>query len=265
MKSMNKMIIRLQVFQQYQPLFHQLVTKDIKLKYRRSFLGYLWSILNPLMIMGIMVLIFSNVFRFSVENYPVYLIIGSTIYNFVSEATSKAMMSIPDNASLMKKTYVPKYIFTFSTVTSCFVNMIFNLGAMLIVFLVCRVRFTAYMLFIPVILLQVYVFSMGLGLFLSAGAVFFRDIRYIYGAFLTAWMYATPIFYPITQLSVKMQLVIKRLNPLYSYITQFRTIVLDGALPDPRLIIYGYVVSLLALLVGTMVFFRSQDKFILYI
>ena len=262
---MNKMVIRYNIFQHYRPLFEQLVMKDIKLKYRRSFLGYLWSILNPLMIMVIMVLIFSNVFRFSIENYPVYLIIGSTVYNFVSEATSKAMMSIPDNAALMKKTYVPKYIFTLSTVTSCFVNLVFNLGAMLLVFLVCRVRFNLYMLFIPLILLQVYLFSLGLGMFLSAGAVFFRDIRYIYGAFLTAWMYATPIFYPITQLSVAMQKIIKRLNPLYSYITQFRTIVLEGVLPDPRLIVYGYAMAAIALLVGVYVFFKSQDQFILYI
>ena len=262
---MNKTSVRVSLFKKYQPLLEQLVIKDIKLKYRRSFLGYLWSVLNPLMIMGIMALIFSNVFRGNIEKYPVYLIIGSTIFNFVSESTNKAMWSITGNAALMKKTYVPKYIFTLATVTSSFVNLIFNLGAMLIVFIACRVRFNLYMLFIPFILLQVYVFSLGLGLFLSAGTVFFRDIQYIYGAGLTAWMYATPIFYPISQLSVPLQQVIKRVNPLYSYITQFRTVVLECIMPDPRLILYGCVMSLIMLGFGTFVFLKTQDQFILYI
>ncbi|MEQ2563873.1 ABC transporter permease [Ventrimonas sp. CLA-AP-H27] len=262
---MTKMKERLEVFQHYRPLLEQLVVKDIKLKYRRSFLGYLWSILNPLMIMGIMVLVFSNMFRFDIENYPVYLIIGQTIFNFVSDATNQAMWSITGNAALMKKTYVPKYIFTLSRVTSSFVNMVFALGAMLLVFVICRIRFNWNMLFIPVILVQVYVFALGLGLFLASGTVFFRDIQYIYGAFLTAWTYATPLFYPIGQLPLKLQWLIKHFNPLYSFIAQFRTIVLNGMLPDVRLIIYGFFVSLLMMGIGTLVFLKSQDKFILYI
>ena len=262
---MNKLTKRWNIFRHYRPLLEQLIIKDIKLKYRRSFLGYLWSILNPLMIMGIMVLIFSNVFRGNIQKYPVYLIIGSTTFNFVSEATNKAMWSITGNAALMKKTYVPKYIFTLATVSSCFVNLIFNLGAMLLVFIACKIRFQYRMLFIPLILLQIYVFALGLGLFLSAGTVFFRDIQYIYGAGLTAWMYATPIFYPITQLSVPLQKLIKRVNPLYYYITQFRTIVIDELFPDPRLVLYGCVLALVMLLIGSFVFLKTQDKFILYI
>ncbi len=262
---MSTLIKRLEVFRHYRPLLEQLVAKDIKLKYRRSFLGYIWSILNPLMIMVIMVLVFSNIFRFDIENYPVYLIIGQTIYNFVSESTNQAMWSITGNAALMKKTYVPKYIFTLSRVTSSFINMVFALGAMLIVFLICRVNFNVNMLFIPVILLQVYVFALGLGLLLAQGTVFFRDIQYIYSAFLTAWMYATPIFYPVDQLSFEMMWLIKHINPLYAYITQFRTIVLDSMFPDPRLILYGTVMSLIMLVVGTWAFLKTQDKFILYI
>ncbi len=117
---MSKFIKRLATFQHYKPLLSQLVMKDIKLKYRRSFLGYVWSILNPLMIMGIMVLVFSNMFRFDIQSYPVYLIVGQTIFNFVSESTNQAMWSITGNAALLKKTYVPKYIFTLSKVTSSF-------------------------------------------------------------------------------------------------------------------------------------------------
>lgn len=263
--TMNLFVKRLEVFQAYRPLLEQLVLKDIKLKYRRSFLGYLWSILNPLMIMCIMVIVFSNMFRFNIGNYPVYLIIGQTIFNFVSEATNQAMWSITGNAALLKKSYVPKYIFTLSKVTSSCVNTFFALGAMLIAFVVCRVRFNIYMLFIPVILLEVYIFCVGLGLILAQATVFFRDIQYIYAAFLTAWMYLTPIFYPIDQLPFRLMWMIKHFNPLYSYIAQFRTIVLEGVFPDPRLILYGTVVSIVALCIGTEVFIKNQDRFILYI
>ena len=101
---------QIELFKKYKPLMKQLVIKDIKLKYRRSFLGYIWSILNPLMIMIIMVIVFRQMFRFNIENYPVYLIIGSTLFSFMSDATTQAMWSIMGNSALLKKTYVPKYI-----------------------------------------------------------------------------------------------------------------------------------------------------------
>lgn len=117
------------------------------------------------MIMSIMVIVFSQMFRFDIKNYPVYLIIGSTMFSFMTDATTQAMWSITGNAALLKKTYVPKYIFTLSKVSSCFVNTLFSLGAMLIVFIVCRVNFNINMLWIPAILLQIYVFSVGVGFF----------------------------------------------------------------------------------------------------
>ena len=145
---MNLFLKRLGGFYKYRFLMQQLVTKDIKLKYRRSFLGYLWSILNPLMVMVIMVIVFSNMFRSDIVNFPVYLIIGQTLYNFMSESTTQAIFSIIGNASLLKKTYVPKYVFTVSKITSSFVNMVFALGALVIVFVVCRV--------VPNVFLSIY-------------------------------------------------------------------------------------------------------------
>ncbi len=262
---MLKIVDRINTFKHYEPLLKQLVAKDIKLKYRRSFLGYLWSILNPLMIMIIMVVVFSNMFKTELINYPAYLIIGQTIFGFVSESTNQAMFSITGNAALMKKTYVPKYIFTFSRVTSSLVNMIFSLGAMLIVFIVCKVKFNIYMLFIPFILLQVYIFCIGLGLFLAQATVFFRDVQYIYSAFLTAWMYLTPIFYPLAQLPQELQNIIIRFNPLYSYLQQFRIIVLENRFPDIRLIINGSTVAFIILIISSIIFMKNQNKFILYI
>ena len=155
----------------------------------------------------------------------------------MSESTTQAIFSIIGNASLLKKTYVPKYVFTVSKITSSFVNMIFALGALIIVFIVCRV--------VP--------------------NVFFRDIQHIYNAVLTAWMYLTPLFYPITLLPEALRKLVMTLNPMYFYITQFRQIVLECRMPDPYLIIAGFVAAGIALLVGVGAFLKTQDKFILYI
>ncbi len=262
---MNIFFKRLGGFYQYRFLMQQLVSKDVKLKYRRSFLGYLWSILNPLMIMVIMVIVFSSMFRSDIENFPVYLIIGQTLFNFMSESTNQAITSITGNAALLKKTYVPKYVFTVSKVTSSFVNTLFALGALVIVFIVCRVTPNVYYLLIPLILLQEYIFCLGLGMLLAQGSVFFRDIQYIYNAIITAWMYLTPMFYPITLLPDKLRQAVQLLNPMYFYIAEFRQIVLEGRMPDPYLLVAGTGAAVMALIIGTWAFLKTQDKFILYI
>lgn len=262
---MEKMKKRWQALYDYRFLIKQLVGKDIKLKYRRSFLGYVWSILNPLMIMLVLVLVFSQIFRFDIENYPAYLIIGQTLFSFMNESTNLALMSISDNASLLKKVYVPKYIFTLSKVTSSLVNMLFALGAMLIVFIVTRIHFTVYMFFIPVILVEIYLFCLGFGLFLAQAAVFFRDLQYIYGVLTTAWMYLTPIFYPISQLPETMQKILMIANPMCNYITQFRDVALYGHLPSINDIIFGFIFGFVFLIIGAWCFYKKQDEFILYI
>ena len=136
---------------------------------------------------------------------------------------------------------------------------------MVIVFLWCRVTLNWYFLWIPVVILQVYLFSLGLGLFLAQAAVFFRDIQYIYSVILTAWMYLTHIFYPIVQLPLWLQKGIAAYNPMYFYITQFRCVVMEQVMPDGKLIGFGFLSAILALLIGLWSFERTQDKFILYI
>ena len=222
---MNLLKYRINTFFKYKDLIYLLVSRDLKLKYRRSFLGYLWSILNPLLIMIVMTIVFSTMFSRNITNFPVYLIIGRTVFEFVTNSTSQAMQSIVTNAPLLKKTSVPKYIFTFSRITSSLVDMVFSLGAMLIVILATRATITYHVIMLPLIILQMYLFSLGLGLFLAQANVFFRDIQYIYHAVITAWMYLTPIFYPIEVLPSKIQILIKGLNPLYYYVAGFRDVV----------------------------------------
>lgn len=252
-------------FWKYRDLLNLLVSKNIKLKYRRSWLGYVWSVLNPLMIMVVMSVVFSTMFKRNIENFPVYLFCGQLLFNYMNISTSQSIFSITSNAALLKKTYVPKYLFTLAKVTSGLVDLVFSLGALVIVILVTGAKVTLYALLFPLVLLQLYVFCIGLGLFLAQASVFFKDTQFIYSAVTTAWMYLTPIFYPIEVLSKELAWCIETFNPMYYYITQFRALVYQGILPEPHLVISGCAAALLALLLGMWSFMRSKDQFILYI
>ncbi len=250
---------------QYRDLLKQLVMRDIKLKYRRSFLGYLWSVLNPLLIMCVMSIVFSTMFSRNIENFPVYLFCGQIMFNFMNTSTHQAIFSITGNGSLLKKTYVPKYIFTVSKITSGLVDFFFSLGALLIVMLITRAKFTWYLLLMPFIAFQLYLFCIGLGMFLAQANVFFRDIQYIYNAVTTAWMYLTPIFYPIESLPQNVMWVIKHFNPMYFYVGQFRDVVYYGQMPGPLIMFAGCTAAILMLIIGIKCFVKTQNNFILYI
>lgn len=252
-------------FWKYKDLLKLLVVKTVKLKYRRSFLGYVWSVLNPLMIMVVMTIVFSAMFRGDIENFPVYLFCGQLLFNFMSSSTQQSTTSITDNASLLKKTYVPKYVFTMAKVTSCAVDLIFSLGALIIVMLVTRARFTWYLLLFPLVLLQLYVFCLGISMFLAQASVFFRDVEFIYNAVITAWMYLTPIFYPIDALPGIVGTLIRTLNPMYFYVTQFRDLVHVGQLPSLYNVLGGCIFAVLVMVVGVWSFMKTEDNFILHI
>lgn len=249
----------------YKDLLHQLVLKDVKLKYRRSYLGYVWSILNPLLMMIVLVIVFSNLFRFDIPNFAVYLLSGQVIFSFVSEATSLSASSITSNAGLLKKTYVPKYIFTISRVTSSLVNLMFSLVALALVMLITNVSLTWNILLFPVVILEVYIFTLGLSLILAAYSVFFRDIQYLWGVFISIWMYLSPIIYPISIIPKEYIWFYQNLNPMYFYVQQFRNIILDGQAFSLGLFLQGSIVAVIFLFVGLFVFKRKQDDFILYI
>ena len=200
----NKLMQYLHEFWKYRDLLKLLVTKNVKLKYRRSFLGYLWSILNPLLTKVVMTIVFSTMFSRNIQNFPVYLFCGQLLFNYMNNSTHQAITSINSNAALLKKTYVPKYLFTLARITSGLVDLVFSMGALVIVMVVTRSKVTWYVLLIPFVLLQLYVFCVGLGLFLAQANVFFKDTQFIYNAVTTAWLYLTPIFYPLEALSDKL-------------------------------------------------------------
>lgn len=249
----------------YKELIRQLVLKDIKLRYRRSYLGYVWSLLNPLLMMLVMVIVFSHVFRFDIPNFPVYLLTGQTLFTFLSESSAAAVSSITGNASLLKKTYVPKTIFTFSKISSSLVNLLFAMVALVLVMLITGVSITWSILLLPVVIVELYIFCLGIGMFLAAMAVFFRDIQYLWGVLISIWMYVTPIFYPVSIIPEAYRWWYIHLNPMYSYITQLRAVIFDGGGLPWDLFLQGSFSAVIALVVGIWVFNRRQNEFILYI
>lgn len=252
-------------FFKYRELFFQLVSRDIKLKYRRSVLGYLWSVLNPLMTMVIMTVVFSAMLARGIENFPVYLLSGSLLFSFMSGAVSRAAPSVIGGAALLKKIYIPKYIFTLASVTSELVTMLFSLGALVIVVLATGLRLSWRVALIPIPVIELYVFSLGLGLFLAQAMVFFRDVQYIWGVLSTAWMYLTPIFYPVSLLPENVRSAVTGFNPMYYYIAQFRYFVLGGAGGWRGDALRGAAAAAVMLLLGLAMFSRNKNKFVLYL
>ena len=259
---MNLLKYRIKTFFKYQDLVRELVQRDLKLKYRRSFLGYLWSVLNPLLIMIVLTVVFSNLFNKSIKNFPVYLFTGRMLYDFLKASTTNAMKSVTGNAALLKKVYIPKYIFTFAKVTSCMVDMVLSMGALLIVMVVTRAPFYWQFLLCPVVILQLYIFCCGLGFLLAELTVFFRDMQYIYNAVLTAWLYLTPIFYPISMLPESIGRLIK-LNPITSFVELLRYAVLYDSLAPLKYHAYSIAWCVLVVGFGLYIFNKKQDNFIL--
>lgn len=255
---------RLQNFIRYNHLLRELVVRDIKVRYRRSVLGLIWTVLNPLLMMIIMTLVFSTIFKSQIANFPVYLLIGNIVFSLNSEATSQSVMSIVGNAGLIKKVYIPKYLFPLSKVLSCLVNFGFSLIALFIVMLFTKAQFHLTMLLAWIPLLYLLLFTTGLSLILAALNVYFRDVGHLYSVVITAWTYLTPIFYPITMLPDKLQKLVF-FNPMYQYVKYFRLLFMDGIFPAWRTNLFCFGLGAFMLMIGMYAFSKLQDKFILHI
>lgn len=251
-------------FKKFRPLLGELVKRDIKVKYRRSILGMLWTVLNPLLMMCVLTIVFSHVFRFDIDNFPVYLLCGNILFSFFNEATTVAMSSILNNGSLIKKVYVPKYLFPVSKVLSSFINLLSSLVALIIVVIFTGTRIQISIVFSILPIFYVFVFSLGIGLMLSAFVVYFRDILHLYGVVLTVLMYLTPIFYPVSMLPDNVYVLVNA-NPLTHFVQMLRECVLFGNIPTVAENIYCVAISFAVLFVGILAFWKCQDKFVLKI
>ena len=254
-------------------ILKQLVGKDFKIKYRRSFLGVAWSVLNPLLMMIVMAIVFTTIFAqgrngsITPEMYPLYLIVGNVTFAVMSDSTSQALSSIIQASSLLKKVKIHRFVFPVQKVLFSLVNFAFSLIAVAIVMLWFHVVPTWHLLLLPVCLILLMFFCMGVGLLLSAATVFFRDVMHLWSVVLTAWTYFTPIFWT-TDFILKMPHILRVLmyaNPMYNYLQFMRDIFLFQTCPTP--LEFGLCVAwaVIAMAIGYTVFHKNEHKFILYI
>ena len=275
--------------EKYGFLLSQLVGRDFKSKYKRSFLGIFWSFLNPLMMMGVQYIIFSKLFgNASIINFPVYLLIGVVFFSFISESSNNGLVSITGNATLINKVYVPKYIYPISKLLSSVINFSISCVPLLIIVLVTQIPgatwpsngwVTVGLIFACIILfllaaLLLFMFALGLSMLLSTVMVFFRDIQFLWGVLVTIWMYGTPIFYSIKTVDPlgrrfvepgTIPYVVINCNPLYHFIDFTRELFIYGRCPNIMTIGICALSAFVMLGFGAIVFKANQDKFVLHI
>ena len=251
-------------FQKDRFILASLVGKDFKRKYRRSVLGVVWSVLNPFLMMLVLTAVFSVAFKFDVENFALYLILGQVVFNFMANSTNGALVSIIDSSGLIKKVRVNKMVFPLEKVVFELVNLGLSLIPVLAVMAWFRIMPTLNILFLPLLLIYLILFCSGLALAVSALAVFFRDVVHLWTVLITAWTYATPLFYPIEALPAWFQ-PLMQFNPMYHFVTYFRMIVMWGETPGLRMNLVCLVMALVTFIAGALVFSKTQKKFILYV
>lgn len=257
----------------YRFLLRELIKKGIVLKYRRSFFGILWSLFEPLLTMMVLTFVFSNFFGKNDPFYPIYILTGRLLFSMFQTTTGQALKSVRGNSSMIKKVYVPKYMYPLSTVLYNFVLFLISLIDLVLVMIFYDVPFTWHLLesFVPIFILLI--FAIGIGMILATVNVFFRDIEYLWNVFMLLLMYCSAIFYRTKGLGADKQWIFK-LNPVYLLIYNFRLTIIGpdkGAMKniacslDPATLIPATVMAFASLIIGIVVFYKKQDEFILHI
>ncbi len=251
-------------------ILQQLVTKDFKLRYRRSVLGVIWSVLNPLLMMMIMSFVFSYFLRGSnVENYPLYLIVGNITFSLMSEATNGGLTSIISAAPLLKKVKVDRWVFPVQKVFSAMMNFGFSLIAVVVVMLFFQVMPTWHIVWMIPALFLLMLFCIGISLLIGAAAVFFRDMIHLWSVALTAWTYLTPIFWDLSLLTnagaPQFVVWVVKANPMYNYLEMMRCAIVYQSSPTTTVLLLAAFWALLMLVIGYLVFRKTEHKFILFI
>lgn len=265
------------MFRKYQNLLKELTIKNVKLKYRNSWLGIFWSFLQPLLNMVVLSVVFGNIFGTKKEYiicYPVFLFTGRLLFSFFTTSTKQAMTAFRRNQAIIKKVYVPKYMYPLSSVFSNFVNFAISMVCLVCVWIFFRftgidggdqltITWYALLAFVPMLLLLV--FSTGVGLILSVICVYFRDVEYIWEIATQLLFYMVPILYHLKAITTLWIQVVIKINPLYSMIELFRHCVLYGQMMSWKLLLYATVVSFVTLGVGIWFFNKKSDDIIFHL
>jgi ABC-type polysaccharide/polyol phosphate export permease len=249
----------------YRDLVRALVARELKVRYRRSAIGFLWTMLQPLLMMLVLQMVFSSLFRgFAITNYPVYALSGVLFWNFFSQSIVSSMNSLRGNAPLLQKLPVPKAVFPLATVLSGVVNLGFALVPLLLILIVTGHPLTPALLFLPVSIFLAALFTLGAGLLLSPLAVFFSDVVELIGVILSLLMYLTPVFYPKEVVPERMRWIV-RFNPIRSILEVFRDPIYNGKVPPLSHLCVCVGIALAAFALGAWVFRRSSDRIPFYV
>lgn len=249
----------------YRDLVRALVARELKVRYRRSAIGFVWTMLQPLLTMLVLQVVFSSVFRgFAITNYPVYALAGVMFWNFFSQSIVSSMNSLRGNAQLLQKLPVPKAVFPLANVISGVVNLAFALIPLLLILLVTGHPLTPALLFLPVAILIAALFTLGAGLLLSPLAVFFSDVVELIGVILSLLMYLTPVFYPKEIVPEPLRWVV-RYNPVRSILEVFRDPIYQGEIPPLSHLGVSVGIAVLVFALGFWVFRRSSDRIPFYV
>jgi ABC-type polysaccharide/polyol phosphate export permease len=254
---------------QYRDLIFALVARELKVRYRRSAIGFTWTMLQPLLTMLVLQVVFSSLFRTELEegtnNYPVYALSGILFWNFFSQSIVASMNSLRGNSPILRKLPVPKEVFPLATVISGVINLALALVPLMLILLFTHHPMTPALLFLPVSILLAALFTLGAGLLLSPLSVFFSDVVEMIGVLLSILMYLTPIFYPMKILEHSRYLPLVRYNPVRSILEVFRDPIFRGKVPPLTHLSVSFGIALAALLLGAWAFRRSSDRIPFYI
>lgn len=254
------LIEEIQALIKYKDLVRQFIERAIKTRYKRSVLGVLWTMLNPILTMVVLTLVFSQLFKFSVENYPVYVLSGLVMWNFFSSSTNSAMGEMLWSGGLLGKIYVPKTLFSVSAVGTGLVNLLLALIPLFAITLFLGVKLTSAVVVLPFAILILALFTLGIGLLLSTAVVYFADMLPVYEVLLVIWMYATPIIYPVEIVPENLAWLIK-LNPLYYMITLFREPIYNGTVPALEIWLIAAGFALIAFILGGFIFTSKANEY----
>lgn len=243
-------------------LLYELVKKGIKLKYRRSYLGILWSVLEPLLTTIVLTIVFGTLFGNRGQDFPLYILCGRVLYSFFSAGTKGAAKSIRANAAMIKKVYVPKYLYPLSNIIYNFIIFAISLVVMVPLAIYCQVPLTWHILQTIVVLMVLFILTLGVGMILATIGVFFKDIEFMWDVVLMLIMYSSAIFYYPERLLASGYAWILKINPLYCTIQMFRDAMFGRAM-DMQLFAYAGLFGLATLGIGLVFFYKKQDDFIL--
>jgi ABC-2 type transport system permease protein len=248
----------------YRELVWALALKELRIRYKRSSLGFLWALLNPLLMMLILTAVFSTVMRIPVQHYAIFLISALLPWTFFSQALTYSAESIVGNGELLKKVAVPKAVFPVAAVVSNAINFALSLIPLALILLLLRFPFHATWALMPVPFIALALFSMGFGFLFAAANVYYRDVSHIVQLVLSAWFYLSPVIYSLDFVPARFQNVFK-LNPMLYLLDGFRDLIYYGALPSWQVTAISLLVGTFALLAGAFVFSRYQDSFVFYV